>query len=127
MKALLFTYLLFIPFQIFAIPNQSTQEALTDVEPIQMEFANSITSDLAHEQGELLAIAQQRDIQKLKSQLAYKNHELFNHEMNRWKFQASTLIFFVGMLIFAFLFIKDKLNISRSKSYTFNSMYTSEK
>lgn len=121
MKTILLTWLLFIPIQIYA----STLDAST-IQSADTELTSS-TVTLNSENAETITLAHQRDIQKLKSQLAYKNHELFNHEMDQWKHQASTLIFFVGMLIFAFLYIKNKMNLSDSKSYTLSSLHTQEK
>ncbi len=55
------------------------------------------------------------DIQKLKTALAQKSYEAHTEEMERWKYEMASLIFFIGTLTFGWLFVKEKVNFNSLK------------
>jgi hypothetical protein len=135
MKTAIFTWLFLLPIQMFAgnYNSRFTEGGLERV-TIEAEFTESEEADLMRytkiiaesENYQALAVSLEQEVQKLKSQLAHKNNEINSQEMSQWKSQTSTLIFFVGMLIFAFLYIRNKLYPIRPELITIHN-YNPEK
>ncbi|TXD77048.1 hypothetical protein [Algoriphagus ratkowskyi] len=135
MKTAIFTWLFLLPIQIYAYSYDSQfREATLENSTIEVEGMVNKNADLIArsemlagiENFQAIAASQEKDIQKLKSQLAHKNHEINSQELTQWKSQSATLIFFVGMLIFAFLYIRNKLHTDQSELITIHT-YTPEK
>jgi hypothetical protein len=55
-----------------------------------------------------IVTSRETDIQRLKSDLSLKKNELLNHDLDQWKFKSAAIIFFLGTLVFAILFIRSK-------------------
>ncbi|MEP0712928.1 hypothetical protein [Algoriphagus sp.] len=130
MKTAIFTWLFLLPIQIFAGSHNSrfTEENLENTPEKTQEMMSEKNSqaNLATEDFQELAASLQNDVQKLKSELAHKNHEINSQELTQWKSQSATLTFFVGMLIFAFLYIRNKRHNDQSELLTIHN-YNPEK
>ncbi len=74
---------------------------------------SSIVSE--NEQYKTITLSQEQDIQKLKNALAQKGYEVNASQLEKRKFELATLIFFIGMITFGWLFVKDKLAIEMPK------------
>ena len=139
MKTAIFTWLLLLPIQIYAagynsrlsegqVPRITHQEeAISSTEVENLVIASNSEQIGQKANFQAITVSQEKDIQKLKSQLAHKNHEIYTQELNQWKFQSATLIFFVGMMFFAFLYIRGKLSTSKPEVVTLSNLYSQEK
>lgn len=139
MKTAIFTWLFLLPLQIYASNiNLSFSDEYSGLTSIHAKTVESIVaedlqsmgvSELTVENNNFQAVAAslEKDIQKLKSQLAHKNHEINSQELSQWKAQSATLIFFIGMLFFAFLYIKSKYTSARPQLVTLSNLYSQEK
>ncbi|MBN3580911.1 hypothetical protein JYB64_00830 [Algoriphagus aestuarii] len=74
---------------------------------------SSILSE--NEQYKTITLSQEQDIQKLKNALAQKGYEVHASQLEKRKFELATLIFFIGMIIFGWLFVKDKMAFDMPK------------
>ncbi|MBB6327128.1 hypothetical protein FHS59_002756 [Algoriphagus iocasae] len=74
---------------------------------------SSIVSE--NEQYKTITLSQEQDIQKLKNALAQKGYEVNASQLEKRKFELATLIFFIGMITFGWLFVKDKLALEMPK------------
>ena len=72
-----------------------------------------------NEQYKSITLSQEQDIQKLKNALAQKGYEAQASLLEKRKFELATLIFFIGMITFGWLFVKDKLSFERPKILSF--------
>lgn len=136
MKIAIFTWLFLLPLQIYAasynsrlsesmIPKAPQSEEITgEMDLMNLELISSAEQQEANANFQAIAVSQEKNIQKLKSQLAHKNHEIYSQELNQWKFQSATLIFFVGMLLFAFLYIRSKLTPTQPEMVTLGNLYS---
>ncbi|UZD21035.1 hypothetical protein PBT90_15800 [Algoriphagus halophytocola] len=170
MKFAIFTWLLFLPIQIYAGPDASTMlsdreemlQLLRESTPrsprvfgVEIPAQQHANYELAMriikkdnaiiqrlklqdeiDQASLLAdneaykaitLSQEQDIQKLRNALTQKTHEINSQAVESWKYQSATLIFFVGMISFVFLYIQSKVNFSPSESFILSPLQTQEK
>tara|TARA_R110002020_G_scaffold184823_4_gene382087 strand:+ start:1200 stop:1619 length:420 start_codon:yes stop_codon:yes gene_type:complete len=139
MKIAIFTWLFLLPIQIYAAGDKSrlpenmlpkaplSDESLGEMNVSNLELISSSEQGEASTNFQAIAVSQEKDIQRLKSQLSRKNHEINSQELNQWKFQSATLIFFVGMLLFAFLYIRSKLTSAQPELVTIHNLYSREK
>ncbi|PZX53282.1 hypothetical protein [Algoriphagus chordae] len=136
MKTAIFTWLFLLPIQIYAsnistLENTASPTALEEskVQALESDAKVLTSTDLTvrSENFQAIAVSQEKDIQRLKSQLAHKNHEINSQQLDTWKAKSATLIFFVGMLLFAFLYIRTKLNVERPEMATLSKLYPQEK
>ncbi|SFU04448.1 hypothetical protein SAMN04489724_3578 [Algoriphagus locisalis] len=139
MKTAIFTWLFLLPLQIYAttysarlsenmIPKAPQSQELTGaMDAMNLELISSAEQEEANGNFQAIAVSQEKHIQKLKSQLAHKNHEIYSQELEQWKFQTSTLIFFVGMLLFAFLYIRSKIIPTQPEMARVSNLYSQEK
>ena len=139
MKTAIFTWLFLLPLQIYAanynsrlsetmVPKASQSEVnVGELDQMNLDLLNTTAQQEANSNFQAIAVSQENDIQKLKSQLAHKNHEIYTQELDQWKFQSAALLFFVGMMLFAFLYIKGKLTNSQPEVITISKLYSKEK
>ena len=74
-----------------------------------------------------ITLSQEQDIQKLKSALAQKTEQIKSQEFTSWKYESAILIFSVGMAVFAFLYIRTKVNFSLPDSLILSPLISQEK
>ena len=139
MKTAIFTWLFLLPIQIYAtsynsrlsetmVPKTSQSEVnVGEVDQMNLDLLNNTPQQEANPNFQAIAVSQENDIQKLKSQLAHKNHEIYSQELDQWKFQSAALLFFAGMMLFAFLYIRGKLTNSQPEVITLKHLYSKEK
>ena len=114
MKTILFTWLLLLPVQMYALEeNEGTLHAGTTNASVETTVLNLGATDMNFQE---IALSQQQEIQKLQGALAQKNNEINSQELNQLTFQSASLLFFLGMLLFAFLYIKTQVSFSRKES-----------
>ena len=139
MKTAIFTWLFLLPLQIYAanynsrlsetmVPKASQSEVnVGELDQMNLDLLNNTEQHESNSNFQAIAVSQENDIQKLKSQLAHKNHEIYSQELDQWKFQSAALLFFAGMMLFAFLYIRGKLTNSQPEVITLNHLYSKEK
>lgn len=127
MKTVLLIWLLLLPFQIYAEKvnvslneNSGIQQSNSEINFIPV----SEKASLKESDFQALVSSQENDIQKLKSELSLKNNEILIHDLDQWKFKSAALIFFLGTLLFAFLFIRSKTASEQEKDLTLNTIHT---
>ena len=139
MKTAIFTWLFLLPLQIYAanynsrlsetmVPKASQSEVnVGELDQMNLDLLNNTEQHESNSNFQAIAVSQENDIQKLKSQLAHKNHEIYSQELDQWKFQSAALLFFAGMMLFAFLYIRGKLTNSQPEVITLKHLYSKEK
>ena len=139
MKTAIFTWLFLLPIQIYAASFNSelsesmfskasqSEDKSGDLDYMNLELISTADMQQADAHFQAITVSQEKDIQKLRSELAHKNHEIYSQELEQWKFQSSTLIFFVGMLLFAFLYIRSKLTPAQPEMALLGNLYSQEK
>ncbi|EAZ82395.1 hypothetical protein [Algoriphagus machipongonensis] len=170
MKAILFTWLLLLPLQIFAQGSidQLMQERLHLIQNLQsektqkatifgvslegrptseyqlamriLEKDNAIIQKLQlqdridqsaviseNENYKTITLSQEQDIQKLKNALAQKGYEVRASQLEKRKFELASLIFFVGTMIFGWLFVKERVAFEMPKIVNFIPILTEKK
>jgi hypothetical protein len=80
-----------------------------------------------NENYKAITLSQEKDIQKLKNALAQKTQEIKTLQFASWQDESAILIFSVGMLIFAFLYIRTKVNIKFPDSLLLSPLISQEK
>lgn len=80
-----------------------------------------------NESYKAITLSQEREIQLLKNALKEKDQQIKSQEFTTWKYESTILIFSVGMLIFAFLYIRSKVNFSFLDSVILNPVLPQEK
>ena len=134
MKTAIFTWLFLLPIQIYA--SNATSTLLTERESmIQQLKAESNESSVVfgleipaeNETYKAITLSQEQDIQKLKSALAQKTEQIKSQEFTSWKYESAILIFSLGMAVFAFLYIRTKVNFSLPDSLILSPLISQEK
>ena len=139
MKAAIFTWLFLLPLQIYASGydsrhsedlTQNTHRIESSAQAIDLGSSELIASAEPADRSanfQAIAVSQEKDIQRLKSQLAHKNHEIYTQELDQWKSKTAILIFFVGMLVFALLYIRSKRTDDHQETLTYSTLYPQQK
>jgi len=126
MKTILFTWLLLLPVQMYALElDKNSLQMETSIPKVE---TNSLSESSVQEMNyQEIAFSQQQEIQKLQNALAQKNNEINSQDLNQLTFQSATLLFFIGMLLFAFLYIRTQVSFSTKESINFEPYHYSGK